>query len=267
MANPAQRGSAPDDDSWGKIASDLFGIQFNDDDDFELPDDEAPVAEPRPVTSDSGASATVAASIEESNSEAGTGMNPPSQRQPPGERKNRRDVAVGQKHRNRVALSEKNHLAGNRRRAEMNRLVVKNHLGGPSYLELKRSAVNRPMVSPLAEKNLRVVKRNGANKRNDHAVAQSKRLRKQSLPAMTMDLRLSQFAKNHAANVHLVLSNRRGQGESRLIAQCRIVQRRIVPHLSVPQLNVPHPRSDLNPSVDRNAPPTVQKREKRLRNS
>jgi len=71
MANPAQRGSAPDDDSWGKIASDLFGIQFNDDDDFELPDDEAPVAEPRPVTSDSGASATVAAFIEESNSEAG----------------------------------------------------------------------------------------------------------------------------------------------------------------------------------------------------
>ena len=43
MANTPKPGSNPDDDSWGKIASDLFGIQFNDDDDFELPDDDAPV--------------------------------------------------------------------------------------------------------------------------------------------------------------------------------------------------------------------------------
>ena len=50
MANPAQRGSTPDDDSWGKIATDLFGIQFNDDDDFELPDDQAPVAKTPPVS-------------------------------------------------------------------------------------------------------------------------------------------------------------------------------------------------------------------------
>ena len=49
MANPAQRGSTPDDDSWGKIASDLFGIQFHDDD-FELPDDDAPVKKPQPVS-------------------------------------------------------------------------------------------------------------------------------------------------------------------------------------------------------------------------
>ena len=42
MANPSQPGPGPDDDSWGKIASDLFGIQFNDGDDFELPDDDAP---------------------------------------------------------------------------------------------------------------------------------------------------------------------------------------------------------------------------------
>ena len=48
MANPSQHGSGPDDDSWGKIASDLFGIQFNDADDFELPDDDAP-AKPQPA--------------------------------------------------------------------------------------------------------------------------------------------------------------------------------------------------------------------------
>ena len=50
MANPAQRGPASDDDSWGKIATDLFGIQFNEDDDFELPDDQAPVAKTPPVS-------------------------------------------------------------------------------------------------------------------------------------------------------------------------------------------------------------------------
>ncbi len=49
MANPTSRGSSSDDDSWGKIASDLFGIQFNDGDDFELPDDDAP-KKPQPVT-------------------------------------------------------------------------------------------------------------------------------------------------------------------------------------------------------------------------
>src|SRR4051794_21588234 len=49
MANPSQRASSPDDDSWGKIASDLFGIQFNDDD-FELPDDDAPAPKVPPVT-------------------------------------------------------------------------------------------------------------------------------------------------------------------------------------------------------------------------
>ena len=55
MANSAQRGSNPDDDSWGKIASDLFGIQFNEDDDFELPDDESPVTKPQPVSPSSPA--------------------------------------------------------------------------------------------------------------------------------------------------------------------------------------------------------------------
>ena len=51
MANPSKTGPAPDDDSWGRIASDLFGIQFNDDDDFELPDDDAPV-KPQPVAAE-----------------------------------------------------------------------------------------------------------------------------------------------------------------------------------------------------------------------
>src|SRR4051812_39494413 len=59
MANPSQRGSAPDDDSWGKIASDLFGIQFNDDDDFELPDDDAPVKPKPESTVASGSAANV----------------------------------------------------------------------------------------------------------------------------------------------------------------------------------------------------------------
>lgn len=52
MANQPPRSGASkekDDDSWGKLASDLFGIQFGktDDDDFDLPDEEAsPVATP-----------------------------------------------------------------------------------------------------------------------------------------------------------------------------------------------------------------------------
>ena len=49
MSNSSQRSSHSDDDSWGKIASDLFGIQFNEDDDFELPDDDSPAAKPQPV--------------------------------------------------------------------------------------------------------------------------------------------------------------------------------------------------------------------------
>jgi len=49
MANQPPRSGASkdkDDDSWGKLASDLFGIQFAkpDDDDFDLPDDESPLA-------------------------------------------------------------------------------------------------------------------------------------------------------------------------------------------------------------------------------
>lgn len=49
MANTSKPGSHPDDDSWGKIASDLFGIQFNDDDDFELPDEDRPTkSQPEP---------------------------------------------------------------------------------------------------------------------------------------------------------------------------------------------------------------------------
>ncbi|WP_373651936.1 hypothetical protein [Schlesneria sp. DSM 10557] len=71
MANPAQRGSTPDDDSWGKIASDLFGIQFNDDDDFELPDDEAPVAESHSAAAVTGSSLSSSAAEMETVAEAG----------------------------------------------------------------------------------------------------------------------------------------------------------------------------------------------------
>src|SRR5262249_41232868 len=42
MSNPPLQNSGSSDDSWGKIASDLFGIQFSDNDDFEFPDDDAP---------------------------------------------------------------------------------------------------------------------------------------------------------------------------------------------------------------------------------
>ena len=39
-----------DDDSWGKLASDLLGIQFGGaDDDFDLPDDEPPAAKSIPA--------------------------------------------------------------------------------------------------------------------------------------------------------------------------------------------------------------------------
>lgn len=38
MTNPPKRPLAHDDDSWGKLASDLFGIEFGVDDELDLPD-------------------------------------------------------------------------------------------------------------------------------------------------------------------------------------------------------------------------------------
>ena len=47
---PPSASKTKDDDSWGKLASDLLGIQFGGaDDDFDLPDDEPPTAKSIPA--------------------------------------------------------------------------------------------------------------------------------------------------------------------------------------------------------------------------
>lgn len=52
-----------DDDSWGKLASDLFGIQFDDEAEFDLPDeDEAPV---KPVAVSAAAPVAAAPFVED----------------------------------------------------------------------------------------------------------------------------------------------------------------------------------------------------------